>query len=136
MRKISELNGDEFFDFLYALTPVLPVLSQLEIVKNGFDIVLKSNIDNKIKSKDQKNAALTAELLTILAAELPVVIPHLTSKENRSAIYEIIHILDGVPIDDIKKYPAAKLMTQIKQIFTDVNFKDFFTYAEPSVMKK
>ena len=136
MRKISDLEGDEFFDVLYALTLILPVLSQLEIVKSGFGVILKPNPDSKLKTKEQKDAALTAEIFTILANELPVIIPHLTSKQNRNAIYEVINILDDVPVSDIKKYPAAKLTTRIKQIFSDSNFKDFLSYAEPSDTKK
>ena len=34
MRKIADLQADDFFDVIYALSPVLPMIAEMEIIKN------------------------------------------------------------------------------------------------------
>lgn len=34
MRKIADLQADDFFDVIYALSPVLPMIADMEIIKN------------------------------------------------------------------------------------------------------
>ena len=153
MRKIADLNGDEFFDFMYALSPILPVISQLEVVKSGFAVItnyaptaediakIKSDVekskskkkltDEELAAQLKDNVKLRAEVFTLIAKELPILIPHITSKENRVAVYDALSILEEMPVDEIKAWPAPKLMKRVAALIKDPGIKDFLAYAEP-----
>ena len=118
MRKISELTSDEFFDVIFALSPILPLITDMEIVQ----VKLFGN------NKEMTNKEVTE----LFARDITKIIPLLTSKERRSCIFEIISIVDGIPIDEVKLYPPSKTATKIKKIISDADFKDFLSYADKS----
>ena len=158
MRSIAQLNGDEFFDFIFALSPILPVIGQLDIVKSGFAVVTnhsptakdvanikaeierrkdrKTATDAEIARNMQNKAKQNAELFTILAKEIPILIPYIAAKENRVAVYDALSILEQVPVDEIKAWPAPKLMSRVMSLFKDPGLKDFLDYAESADMEK
>ena len=151
-RKISELPADELFDFIYAMSPILPVISQLDIVKTGFSSItnylptaedvaeMRAVAERKLSKKErspeeiaknlQKEAKKRGEMVAIIVNELPTLIPHLVAKENRIATYEMLSILNNVPADEVKSWPGPKLVNQVISMVKDPGFKDFLDYAE------
>lgn len=158
MRSVAQLSSEEFFDFIFALSPILPVISRLEIVKTNFAFITNhsptakevAEIKNEIEKRKDRKAATdaeiarnmqdrakkNAELFTVLAKEIPVIVPFVTSRENRGAIYEAIGILDRADIDEIRGWPAPKLVNRVTSLFRDPGFGDFLDYAGPADTEK
>jgi hypothetical protein len=146
MRKLNELNGDEFFDVIYALSPVLPMIGDMELVKAQFFKVYNERITGalarsraeKAKPKPDRDVITQAERdvidenLNIFVRDISAIVPLLSSKENRGIIFTVLSILDEKPVDEVKKYPAPKLVDMMKRVLKDTNFKDFLSYAEPT----
>lgn len=155
MRKIAELSGDEFFDVIYALSPVLPMIADMEVVQAqlfgnysaevksarasiALNTTLLKNGGNPDKEEEYKqkikaaNLAIESEISGIFARDITKIVPQLVSKENRSCIFETLSIIDGLPIDEIKKYIPPKLISKIKSVISDTDFKSFLSYAEES----
>lgn len=115
MKRLSELSGDQLMDAFYALSPILPVLEKVDI---------GSLADNK-RDATEKGLSLFVSILTKL-------LPTITSKENRHCIWDILSILEGKSVSDIKKYPAPKLISKIRKIFAEGELTNFLSYAEES----
>ena len=146
MRKIAEISGDEFFDVVYALSPLLPMIANMEIVKAKFFNIFNDGVvearttlaNEKLKEDPDKQKIkeqidiLSAETAAIFARDISNLVPLLSSRENRGIVFETLSILEQKPIEEIKHYSPPKLISRIKQVMTDTDFKSFLTYAEPS----
>jgi hypothetical protein len=146
VRKLNELNGDEFFDVIYALSPVLPMIGDMEIVKAYFHKSFSERLDGALTRKraeeskpkpnkdviSQLNKEIADENLNIMVHDISAVVPLLSSKENRGIIFTVLSILEQKPVEEIKKYPGPKIVDMLKRVISDTNFKDFLSYAEPT----
>lgn len=155
MKKIAALTGDEFFDVIYALSPILPMIVDMEVVQAqmfgrysdeiskaratvAVNTTLLKNGGNPGKEDEYKkkiaeaNRIVTAEISGVFARDITKIVPQLASKANRSCIFEALSILEGLPMDEIKKYTPPKLISRIKQVISDTDFKSFLSYAEQS----
>ena len=116
MRKIKELTADEFFDFTLALTPVIPLILDMEIVKMQYMGVFNAEVrrqQNIIRSEREKAAnapgdkvvfenaakvsaafdAIGEETGKIMVRDISALVPKLLTRENREAIFEALTIL-------------------------------------------
>lgn len=155
MKKISELTGDEFFDVICALSPILSVIADMEVVQaqlfSNYNpeiskaratvalnnvLIKKGGKPEKIEQYNKEiiaaNEVIKAEISGLFARDMSKIIPVLCSKDNRGCVFETIAIMDGLPVDEVKKYSAPKVVTKIKDIFQDTSFKSFLSYAEES----
>lgn len=115
MKKLSELSGDQFMDAFFALSPLLPVLEKIDL----------GTLKDNEKTAEQRGVSLFANIITKL-------LPTVTCKENRHCIWELIAILDETTAEEVKKYPAPKLVFKIKKIFLEGELANFLSYAEIS----
>ena len=115
MLKLSQLSGDKFFDALYAISPLFPVLEEIDVGK----------LTDKQKSAEQVGISLFGNVIAKL-------IPTITSKENRHCVWELISILDEKPISEVEKYPPPKLIFKIRKIFADGELTSFLSYVDES----
>lgn len=115
MKRLSELTGDAFMDALYALAPIMPALETIDY----------SGLQDSTKTAMERG-------ISFVTSSLSKLLPALTSKENRRCVWEIISILDEVPISEIKEYPAPKLVFKIRKLFAEGELKNFLNYAESS----
>lgn len=155
MKKISELTAEEFFDVIYALSPVLPMITEMEVLQaqlfqnyneritRARTVIATNTIllekggnpgkedEHKRKIEDARQS-IYDENAKIFARDISKIVPLLTSKENRGCIFNALSVIDGLPADEVRKYPAPKLIMKIKQIISDTDFKSFLSYAEES----
>lgn len=145
-RKLSDLNADEFFDFGCALSPILPMIIESELVQyNVFGKLSNKMIEvqgeiiaEQGKARPDKKAILSlrneaaGENVAVMMRDIAKIIPLLMSKQNRGIVFEALAILEQKPASDIKQYPGGKVVTMLKEIITDTDFKSFLSYAEPS----
>ena len=163
MRKIAELNGDEFFDVVYILSPILSVIANMDIlqirlveasVAHGLQTEMKSLKEQLEQAEDEQEKQRIMKRLGALSVKvvemekelndsrgettktfidgMSNLVSLLSSKENRNVIFGILSILEKKQIEEIKQYPPPKLISRIKQVIADTDFKSFLTYAEPS----
>ena len=144
MRKINDLCGDEFFDFVLALSPVLPSLGELEILQMQFSganpilsesrrIIAREKASKKpnLRAIDEAQQRQGQETTAVFVRDIAKIVP-LLCKNHRSAVYEVISILDQASIAEVKKYPGPKLTSKLVSIFKDADFKSFLSPAESS----
>lgn len=115
MKKLSELSGDQFMDAFFALSPLLPVLENIDL----------GTLKDNEKTAEQRGISLFASILAKL-------LPAITCKENRHCVWELLSILDEVTVEEIKQYPAPKLISKIRKIFAEGELANFMSYAEVS----
>ena len=143
MRKLHELAGDEFFDVIGVLSPILPVIGDLEIVQaqigstnekitEARDIMA---FENMKKSPDRKairkaKSAINAETAAIFARDVSKIVPLIVTK-HRDIAYSLLSIIDEASVADVKKYVGPKIMSKLFQMFKDTDFRSFLSYAEP-----
>lgn len=165
MKKISELTGDQFFDVIYILSPILPMITEMELIQSqlfgnhskkivdartiivtetlkleeamkmqdGDGAATKNDIiDICNKNIAESNKIIQAEISGIFARDISKIVPLLVSKENRGCIFETLAILENLPVAEIKNYSAPKLISRIKDVIKDADFKSFLSYAEES----
>lgn len=115
MKKLSELSGDIFMDAFFTLSPLLPALEKLDL----------GNLSDNEKSAEERGISLFANIIVQL-------LPAITCKENRHCIWELLSILDEAPANEVKEYPAPKLVFKIRKIFAEGELTNFLSYAETS----
>jgi len=139
MRKISELDAESFFDVIYTLSPLIPILCDTDIVKAQFFRIYSDefqSVQNKLSEAAVKetpeNVLMSAsvESANIIVRDISKLIPLLTSKENRGIIFETLAIIEQKKAADIKKYTPPQLISKIKQLISDPDLASFLTYAE------
>jgi len=146
MRKIKDLNGDEFLDLVFALSPVLPLILDMEIVKSQFlgainenvrkqaTILRKETAKEKGRQKEDVIEAATVALVNeqsmMAVRDITLIVPKLVSKEYRSATFEGLAIIEGKTIDEIRALPAPQLVGLVHQVIKDIDLKDFLPFAE------
>ena len=146
MRKIHEISGDEFFDVIYALSPILHMVTDMEIVQTR----ISGKADEKIaeaqralmverakkKPCPEKIQAATkiirSESASMLVRDLTKTIPLLTSKQHRGSLFEVLAILEQKTVDEIKSYTSPKLISMVTRLIRDTDFSLFLDYAEQS----
>lgn len=119
MKKLSELNGDEFFDVLYALTPILPALENIELADLYINGKQGKSFDNK-------------EVMRVFVQGISEILKLITSKENRDCAWEILAIVDGVKPTETRKYLAPKIWLKLKTLFSGDGIKAFFPQQDKS----
>lgn len=119
MKKLSELNGDEFFDVLYALTPVLPALESIEIV----DLYVNGKQGKVLGNK---------EVMRIFVQGISEILKLITSKEHRSCAWEVLAIVDGVSANKTRKYLAPEIWSKLKTLFSGEGIRAFFPQQDKS----
>ena len=143
-RKLKDLSSDEFFDFVFSLTPIMPALLKTEYVKARIGGKVNADLtaasiewSKQLAKEDYDENAMEDVLIRLNAAsvessvkDIMEVLPVLTHKENRNALHEAIAILEQKSVEEIKAYPTPKILTIIKAMFADINFIDFLDYTE------
>ena len=143
MRKLHELTGDEFFDVIGVLSPILPVLSDLEIVQaqigsynetiaEARQAIAFESAKKKPDTKEILRAkrVIDAETASVFTRDIAKLVP-LIAIQHRDVAYGLLAIIDQVPVSEVKRYPGAKIMTQLIAVFRDTDFGSFLSYAEP-----
>lgn len=159
MRKLNELNSDEFCDVVCALSPVLHIIVNMEIVqgflfkniseeladarkeqKANAILYTKSNDEAKKQKYEEKirEAVIRAnkEMASVFARDIVNVLPLLLSKENRAYIFEVFSIIEKISIDEVKLIPAPNLSKKIQSLINDTDFASFLLSAEKSESKE
>ena len=89
---------------------------------------------NTIKACNEKIAALAEKLgkikTSIAFDDAIQIMPTLLSEDFENSFYEIIAMLDEKPLETVKGYKAAKLMSKFVSIVKETDFKDFLSSAE------
>lgn len=154
MKKLNELTADEFFDVLYAATPIIPLVADLEIVRARVSgdysaatveqqnrivkyrgLLLngdKRKTDTYEKEIEDAVRLIKAENAKIFARDLQSLVPALTSRENRGALFEIIATLDGTTAEEVKKQPMMEIISKVRELFSDKGVKSLFQSAAGS----
>jgi len=146
MRKLNELTTDELLDFIFILTPVMPMLGETELVQSqiigNYNNIISSAFLNIAEEKKKKNPGaeviahnenlIKKERADMYVRDVSKIVSVLTDKQNRNIAYELIALLSGDTVETVKSYPGPKFVHCIKQIITDTDFGGFFTYAEPA----
>jgi len=143
MRKLHELTGDEFFDVIGILSPILPVLSELEIIKAQIGGVNQTiadaqetiAIEQRKKAPDRKvirkmRSIIEGETATVFARDVSKIVP-LIATQHRDIAYSLLSIVDEVPTSEVKKYVGPKIMSKLFSVFKETDFRSFLSYAEP-----
>lgn len=92
--------------------------------------------ENTIDMCNQKIDVLAKKLSKINAGiafnDAVQIMPTLLSESFETSFYEIIAMLDEEPLDAVKSYKAAKLISKIVTIVKETDFTDFLSSAEES----
>lgn len=130
--RLSELSGDQFFDVLYAMTPILPALENIDLFGlyvNGAQGKLPKITENSTQAdRDAANKAY----MHILVQGISEILKLITSKEHRNCAWEVLGIVDGVSAETAKKYNAAQIWLKLMALFDGNGLKDFFNSAAES----
>jgi len=146
MRRIGDLTGDEFFEFVFVIQPFIPSFLELDHVKAkigilGDDALVQASmtlaVERDKESPDMdiiKNALIEIqnENANSLLRDGKAVMKLLLDNGNREIMYKALAIVEGVSVDEIRKYNIFKLSKLVKQIVKDINFKDFLEFADGS----
>jgi hypothetical protein len=144
LRKIADLDADEFFDFAFALTPLLPTILDLEIVQmqihgsvgKGVEKAQKALFSELAKKKQNPAAVALArdgfnrEAGRVAMRDIIAAIPKLVSRELRGFVYEGLAILTKTDVPEIKKVKGNELVKMIRRVISDIDIKDFLDYAD------
>lgn len=122
--KISELTTDRAADVLCEISAYI------------------SNIcgDKAVMDEVMKNITLTGkesvvEMVMTLADKISALSP-LLLKQHKTDIFGIVAALNDAAIEDISKQNIMITMSQIKEIFIDKDFIDFFRSSMPPKAKR
>jgi len=148
MRKIKDLTSDEFFDLVFAVSPILPLILDMEIVKTQFlgainekvreQVIILRKEEAKEKGRQKENvieAATTAiirEQALVASRDIAFIVPKLVSKDYRGATYDGLAILSQKTADEIKALSAAQIVGMLRQVIKDIDLRDFLSLSEQS----
>ena len=113
MRKLSDLGTDECMDVLCAIAPSIQ------------EIVDDNDIMNALGKAIDKNGLTTAGVFMAATSKLVGAVPMLF-KTHREDVYNILSIVGGVTVEDIKAQNMLDTMQQTKEILQDKPLLDFF----------
>lgn len=113
MRKLSDLGTDECMDVLCAIAPSIQ------------GIVDDNDIMNALGKAIDKNGLTTAGVFMAATSKLVGAVPMLF-KTHREDVYNILSIVGGVTVEDIKAQNMLDTMQQTKEILQDKPLLDFF----------
>ena len=147
LRKIADLDGDELCDFGVAISPIIPLILDMEIVKMQIFGAVSEGMaearaeflhENEKKKKDETRLSKAMERLTSESADMAIrdvtaIIPKILSREYRGFVFEGLSVLSGVSVEEIKKLKAGKLIDALWRVKNDINLKDFLPSADTSV---
>lgn len=153
MKKLKELDADAFLDFVVAVTPILPLVLKSEslrasilgtfndsvaearqrIVKNSDgvdDDGLAVAKKGKEKEVERAYSDIAKESAEMFGRDLFMLVPQLASREYRSAVYEALSILEEKPIEELKSRGGTYLISSVREVIEDIDFKDFLGSVE------
>lgn len=121
--KISELTTDRAAD----------VLCEASIYISNIcgDKELMGEISKDLNLKGDES---TLEHLMILADKVSVLSP-LVFKRHKSDIFGVVAVFNGMTAADVGKQNIMVTIAQVKDLFDDKEFKDFFTLFVPRKKK-
>lgn len=132
MKKLNELNGDQFFDVLYALTPILPALEKIDL----FDMYVNGTNGKIAKvdanSTDEEKMAANKSYMKIIVQGIGEILKLITSRENRGCAWEVLSIVDGVTTNEARSYLAPIIWHKLKTLFSGDGIKAFFPQSDKS----
>lgn len=112
--KISEMSTEKALDTLCEISPhVLDIMGDDELI---------SELRNAVSFK---GVTTMAEKIAVISAKFSKLV-QLILKKKRSAICEILAILNETTADDIARQNIIKTMSQIREITKDKELLDFF----------
>lgn len=114
--KISELSTDKGLDVLVELTPYVANIATSESLNREIRKLAETKVAD-LKSRLQQivfGADMYSRLIPILL------------KERRNDVYGIIAVLNEKPVDEIAGQNIMQTIAQIREIFSDRDFLDFF----------
>lgn len=117
--KISELTTDRAADVLCE--------ASIYISNICSDKELMAEISKDLNLKGDES---TLEHIMILANKVSALSP-LVFKHHKNDIFGIVAVFNGVTAADVGKQNIMITMAQIKDLFDDKEFKDFFTSFMP-----
>jgi len=146
LRNVKELDGNELFDVLFIISPILPILVDSELIQaqifkrynkktNNARMIYLNEAKKQNPDETKMNDALMTieeEQANIFIRDTTKIIPQLLSNENRSIVFQVLAIFEKNTPEDISHYPGVKITTMLNEIIADLNFKDFLSYTEPS----
>lgn len=134
--KLSELTGDRMFDFIAAAKPLIETVMSSKLIKLRFFPDSEKEVIKAAKTKQRgKDIDEIQENMVYNAVKNDILLLlDLADKKTRTAIFELIAILDEVSADDVKQYNSLILFGKIGSVLNDEGFKNLFTMAAKSVL--
>ena len=133
-RKVSDLDGDEGFDFIVIATPLIEMLATSRLVRSLLfpdsdpEVVkAKMNLRNT-KNANEIVAQQQSIVVDVVTQDIPVLLQMATG-EKRQVFYQVIAMLDDTDVDTVKKYNIVVFIAKLKSLFKDEGFKGLFTTA-------
>jgi len=128
-RKISELCGDDYFDFIYTAAPLLDVIKDSKFIRAVFLPKTETELEKIKKNQAEKSAgkAIEDNFIDIVANDLPLLLRSLSSPEKREHVFKVIAILDETDAETVKGYDGKTVNAKIKSIINEEDFKELFT---------
>ena len=123
---INTIDSEKAFDLLPFVADIYDKVDMRGyIARKKFEVV-KNNAINKQKSKDKQEPTDMATMLNGIDMFVYVM---KKSEEVKEEFFEIVAIIEGRELEDIKRQPPAKTFKTITLLFEDIETMDFFTQA-------
>lgn len=112
--KISELSTDKAMDVFCELTPFIEnIFSDEQLIAE-----LKKKMDI---TEETTNAEKTAMVLSRINVIAPILL-----KKRRNDVLGILAAINGKTVDEVKKQNFIATLVQVREVFSDKDFIDFF----------
>lgn len=112
--KFSELETDRAMDVFCELVPYIEnITSDKQLID-----ILKKKMNVTEKTTNAEKMSMAVEKLNAIA---PIIL-----KKRKDDVLNIIAIINGKPLDEVKKQSIIKTMIDVREIIRDKDFVDFF----------
>lgn len=119
MKKFNEMTTDETLDILCEITPhVSNIVEDKELVKIFAE---KVKLDDKTTDAEFKEKTL-AKGIEKMVKFIPLIL-----KKHREDVFNIISVLNGKSVDEIRTQKVTTTVKEIKEMLMDKDLVDFFT---------
>jgi len=131
-------------DFVFALSPVLPLIMDSELLKTQLSDGINASITEMLLDLEKAQASndndaiirahceLNKQRAEIIIRDILSAVPKLVSREYRGAVYEALSILEQKPVGELKAKKGAWLLSTVRNVIKDIDFKYFLDFAGES----
>jgi len=144
IRKLNELDANEILDFMYALSPAIPIIMKSEFlqmqflgafnntIKTQHELIRKELVKEAGRQSTETLAGIEStinnEVAEMIIRDITMIIPALL-KDCRNNVFEALAVLCGVSAGEVGKQPSTWLVKALWTVKNDMDLRDFLPSA-------